>query len=189
MARAQRINPKATSLKLAGTLPISRVEVLMMAQIDLSPNLPCLFPMSLKPSVATTPDVRALLENVLLNKQVLLCFEEVVRTVAIDITRALELTGQPVKARKAQLEMLRLRTEGALGQLSALLSVICTAGGPSIEQKRPLTPSETGELCDAEEALAGLEREIDAIVSEYQPFWSQPVIRQSPGSPDNPAYL
>ena len=120
---------------------------------------------------AHAPDARELMEEVLLNKQVLQSFDELLRPAVADITRVMELTGQPVTERKATEKRLRRRTLAVLKELNTLIPAICTAGTPSVEQGRPCTSAEMRALLAASRSLERLGKRIDVVLNHYLALW------------------
>jgi hypothetical protein len=128
-------------------------------------------------AVEPITDVRELLRETLLNKEVLSSLDDILRTSIAGMTRVLELTGQPVEVRKRRVESINLRTRVLLGQLDELMARLCTLGDAHIEQGRPLTAADTASLISESEHLSGLCMEIDALLAEHTALWEQPQLR------------
>lgn len=122
-------------------------------------------------------DVRELLRETLLNKEVLSSLDDILRTSIMAMTRVLELTGQPVEVRKQRAEAINLRTRILFGQLDELMARLCTLGNANIEQGHPLTEEDSEFLNSANEELNGLGNEIDALLEEHTALWEQPQLR------------
>lgn len=122
-------------------------------------------------------DVRELLRETLLNKEVLSSIDDILRTSIVAMTRVLELTGQPVEARKQRAEAINRRTRILFGQLNELMARLCTLGNAHIEQGHPLTAQDIEFLKSANEELNGLGKDIDALLEEHTALWEQPQLR------------
>jgi hypothetical protein len=127
----------------------------------------------LSTALAQVPDAKELLEEVLLNRQVLLSYEELLRPAVADVTRVLELTGQSVQARKITARKLRRTTRAVLKGLNDLVSHICVVSTDHIEHGRPYTAQQTRELLSATKTLERLGTRIDELLNRYLALWQQ----------------
>ena len=128
-------------------------------------------------AVEPITDVRELLRETLLNKEVLTSLDDILRTSIAGMTHVLELTGQPVEVRKQRAESINLRTRALFRQLNELMARLCTLGDSHIEQCRPLTAADTASLESESKHLNELCVEIDALLAEHTALWEQPQLR------------
>lgn len=124
-------------------------------------------------SLAQVPDAKELLEEVLLNRQVLLSYEELLRPAVADVTRVMELMGQPVQERKLTAKKLRRTTLAVLKGLNDLVSHICVVSTDHIERDRPYTAQQTRELLGASKTLERLGSRIDELLNRYMALWQE----------------